>query len=44
MGISKKFFEQSNTKNELSRKNNFLYYGRLTKYKGIDCLLNLLKR
>lgn len=44
MGISKKFFEQSNTKNEpFSEKNNFLYYGRLTKYKGIDLLIESFK-
>tara|TARA_B100002051_G_scaffold276270_1_gene323597 strand:+ start:3758 stop:4972 length:1215 start_codon:yes stop_codon:yes gene_type:complete len=44
MGVSKKFFEQLSTKNQpLSEKKDFLYYGRLTKYKGVDLLIRSFK-
>ena len=44
MGISKKFYEQLSTKNQItSEKKYFLYYGRLTKYKGIDLLIKSFK-
>lgn len=44
MGVSNKFYEQLSTKNQItSEKTDFLYYGRLTKYKGVDLLIKSFK-
>ena len=44
MGISNKFYEQSKIKNTIdSQVKYFLYYGRLTEYKGVDLLIKSFK-
>jgi len=44
MGVNNKFYEQLSTKNQITlEKTDFLYYGRLTKYKGVDLLIKSFK-